>query len=54
MAKKTLSQKIVELVGEDPNSFDVFKEQQLYELLKPKNHEIGIDKVKWRPCRGNW
>ncbi|MCL2208104.1 MAG: hypothetical protein FWB90_08455 [Fibromonadales bacterium] len=54
MARKTLSQKIFEIVGNDPDSFDEAKELQVKELLKPLNHEIDIKKVKWRPCKGNW
>jgi len=54
MEKKTLSLKIIELVGSDPDSFDEKKEQQLQELLKPIDHEMDIEDVKWQPCKGNW
>lgn len=54
MAKRTLSQKIIELVGSDPNNFDEKKELQLQELLKPINRELDIKEVKWQTCKGNW
>jgi hypothetical protein len=55
MERKTLSQKIFEIVGDDPDGFDEAKELQVQELLKPINHEKAIETVKeWQPCKGNW
>jgi hypothetical protein len=54
MATKTLSQKIFEIVGDDPDNFDEAKEMQVKELLKPINHEMDIKDVKWQPRKGDW
>ncbi len=54
METKTLSEKIFEIVGDDPDSFDEAKEMQVMELLRPANHETDINKVKWRESKSNW
>ena len=58
MERKTLSQKAVEIAAEDTekSSGSVFKraKAQLKELLKPKDAEISIKKVKWRERKSSW
>ncbi len=54
METKTLSQKVFEIVGDDPDSFDEAKELQVMELLTPVNHETDVNKVKWRASRSTW
>ncbi|MDR0517536.1 MAG: hypothetical protein LBH25_10885 [Fibromonadaceae bacterium] len=53
-ALKTLSQEILEIVGDDPDSFDETKEQQVKELLKPINDEIPVDTVVWHGRISSW
>jgi len=54
MAERTLAQDIIDLVGDNPNEFDENKERQLQDLLKPINHEMDINEVKFRTRKGNW
>jgi len=54
MVKKTLSQKIFEIVGSNPDSFDEAKQQQVNELLKPLSHEMDIKGVKWHERKSSW
>jgi len=54
MVKKTLSQKIIDIVGNDPDSFDKVKVGKLRELLKPVNHEISVEKVTFRERKSTW
>jgi len=54
MVTKTLSQKIFEIVGDNPDSFDKAKELQVEDLLKPISHEIGINDVKWCERKSSW
>jgi len=53
MAKYTLSQKAMEIAIENRSDFGKAK-VQLQELLRPKNSEMSIKKVKWKPCKGDW
>jgi len=46
MASKTLSQKIIDIVGDDPDGFDETRELPVKDLLKPLNHETGKKKTK--------
>jgi len=54
METKTLSQKVFEIVGNDPDGFDEAKELQVKALLRPVNHETDINKVKWRERKSTW
>jgi flavin-binding protein dodecin len=54
MSAKTLSLKIIEIVGDNPDGFDETKEQQVKELLKSVNHETDIKKVEWRERKSSW
>jgi len=54
MSSKTLTLKVIEIVGDDPDNFDEKKESQVKELLKPANHEIDMKKVEWRERKSNW
>jgi len=54
MASKTLSLKIIEIVGDNPDNFDENKESQVKELLKPINHETDIKNVEWRERKSSW
>jgi hypothetical protein len=51
MAAKTLSQKAIEIAIESSGRN---RTRQLQELLVPKNSEMKIGDVKWRPCKGGW
>jgi len=53
MAKNSLSQKAIQIVAENGGSFSKAK-SQLQELLRPKNSEMSVTKVKWRTCKGDW
>jgi len=39
MASRTLSQKIIDIVDDEPDGFDETRELQIKDLLKPENHE---------------
>jgi len=51
MATKTLLQKAIEIAK---SSSGRNRTKQLQELLVPKNSEMKIKNVKWRPCKGDW
>jgi hypothetical protein len=51
MATKTLSQKAIEIASASSGRN---RTRQLQELLAPKNSEMKIKDVKWRPCKGDW
>lgn len=51
MATKTLLQKAVEIAS---SSSGRSRTRQLQELLVPKNSEMEIKNVKWRPRKGDW
>jgi hypothetical protein len=46
MASKTLSQKIIEIVGDDPDGFDETRELPVIDLLKPMNRETNKKKAE--------
>jgi len=54
MSAKTLSLKVIEIVGDNPDSFDEAKESQVKELLKPANHETDIKNIEWRERKSSW
>jgi hypothetical protein len=54
MSAKTLSLKVIEIVGDNPDNFDETKESQVKELLKPINHETDIENVEWRERKSKW
>jgi len=54
MSAKTLSLKIIEIVGDNPDNFDETKESQVKELLKPANHETDIKNIEWRERKSSW
>jgi len=45
MASKTLSQKIIEIVGDDPDGFDETRELPVIDLLKPINRKTNKSKA---------
>jgi len=54
MSSKTLTLKVIEIVGDNPENFDETKESQVKELLNPANHETDMKNVEWRERKGNW
>jgi hypothetical protein len=46
MASRTLSQKIIEIVGDNPDSFDETRELPIKDLLKSVNHEKDKNKAE--------
>jgi len=46
MASKTLSQKIIEIVGDGPDGFDETRELDVRDLLKPVNREADKKKAE--------
>jgi len=54
MATKTLSQKIIDIVGDNPDGIDETKELQIKDLLNPIGHETDIKKAEWRERKGSW
>jgi len=54
MSAKTLSLKVIEIVGDNPDNFDETKESQVQELLKPTNNETDIKKIEWRERKSSW
>jgi hypothetical protein len=53
MSKYVLSQKALEIAVKHRDDFRKAK-AEMQELLRPKNSEMSIKKVKWRPCKGDW
>jgi len=51
MATKTLLEEAVEIAI---SSSGRNRTRQLQELLVPKNSEMEIKDVKWKPRKGNW
>jgi len=51
MATKTLLQDAIEIAK---SSSGRSRTRQLQELLAPKNSEMKIKDVKWKPRKGNW
>jgi hypothetical protein len=47
MASRTLSQKIIEIVGDNPDGSDETRELQVKDLLKPMNRETDKKKTEW-------
>ncbi|MDR2583091.1 MAG: hypothetical protein LBC75_06390 [Fibromonadaceae bacterium] len=54
MSAKTLSLKVIEIVGDNPDNFDEAKESQVKELLTPTNQETDIKKIEWRERKSSW
>jgi hypothetical protein len=54
MATRTLSQKVFDIVGDDPDSFDEAKESRVNDLLMPINHEMPIESIKWKERKSAW
>jgi len=54
MSSKTLTLKVIEIVGDDPDNFDEKKESQVKDLLKPINHETDMKNVEWRERKSTW
>jgi len=54
MSAKTLSLKVIEIVGDNPDNFDETKESQVKELLKPAGHETDIKNIEWRERKSSW
>jgi len=52
MATKTLLHKAIEIANRSNSSRN--RTRQLQELLQPKNSEMKIKEVKWRPRKGDW
>jgi len=46
MASRTISQKIIEIVDDEPDGFDETRELQVTDLLKPLNHEKDKKKAE--------
>jgi len=46
MASRTLSQKIIEIVGDDPDGFDETREMPVKDLLKPVIYEKDKKKAE--------
>jgi len=53
MAKYSLSLKALEIAEKNRNDFSKAK-AQMQELLRPKNSEMSIKKIKWQTCKGDW
>jgi len=53
MSKYVLSQKALEIAVKHRNDFSKAK-AEMQELLRPKNSEMSIKKVKWQVCKGDW
>jgi len=46
MASRTISQKIIEIVGDNPDGFDETRELNVRDLLKPVNQEKDKKKAE--------
>lgn len=46
MASRTISQKIIEIVGDEPDGFDETRELPIKDLLKPANNEKDKKKAE--------
>jgi len=53
MAKNMLSQKAMKIAIENRSDFGKAK-SQMQELLRPKNSEMSIKKVKWQLSKSDW
>jgi hypothetical protein len=53
MAKNALSHKALEIAVKNRNNFGKAK-AQFQELLRPKNSEMSIKKVKWQVSKSDW
>jgi len=51
MATKTLLEEALEIARKSSGRS---RTRQLQELLVPKNSEMEIKNVKWRPRKGDW